>query len=82
MDELERVAVECFGLAGLAWCHSRNDVSGTFPDVNRQLIRTSDADLADRSDLPIRSPSARPDPPASGGSLLGGNDIHETAGDV
>jgi hypothetical protein len=32
-------------LAGLAWCHSRNDFSGDFPDVNRTLIRTADAAL-------------------------------------
>jgi hypothetical protein len=27
------------GLAGLAWCHTRNDFGGDFADVNRGLIR-------------------------------------------
>jgi aminoglycoside phosphotransferase (APT) family kinase protein len=44
LDRLMRTYSAYHGLAGLAWCHSRNDFSGTFPDVNRQLIQTADAD--------------------------------------
>lgn len=46
LDRLMRIYSAYHGMAGLAWCHSRNDFSGTFPDVNRQLIRTADRGLA------------------------------------
>lgn len=38
LDRLMRIYGAYHGLAGLAWCHDRNDVAGEFATVNRGLI--------------------------------------------
>lgn len=39
LDRLMRIYGAYHGLAGLAWCHDREDVGGDFAAVNRELIR-------------------------------------------
>lgn len=43
---LMRIYSAYHGLAGLAWCHTRGDFTGGFPDVNRALIRHALAEPA------------------------------------
>jgi hypothetical protein len=39
LDRLMRIYGAYHGLAGLAWCHDRDDANGEFAAVNRGLIR-------------------------------------------
>lgn len=41
LDRLMQIYSAYHGLAGLSWCHTRQDFDGDFPDTNRSLIESS-----------------------------------------
>ncbi|MCP3857907.1 MAG: aminoglycoside phosphotransferase family protein [Actinomycetia bacterium] len=45
LDRLMQIYAAYHGLAGLGWCHTRNDLSGDFPAINRNLIHDATAAL-------------------------------------